>query len=58
MPNLYKRKSASDISWGSEGKEARVLEKFRQLLGRLNEEDRKLVFFVAQKMARGKSEGH
>jgi transcriptional regulator with XRE-family HTH domain len=55
MPNIIKRKNASDIAWGSKGKEARSLEKFRRLLSKTNESDRKLLFFMAQKMARGKS---
>ncbi len=54
LPNIYKRKSASDIAWGSNGKEARLLEKFRRLLSKSSEGDRKLLFFMAQKMARGK----
>src|ERR1700690_161852 len=32
LPNLHKRKTATEIVWGSTGKEARILEKFRQLL--------------------------
>ncbi|MGD0907661.1 MAG: helix-turn-helix transcriptional regulator [Candidatus Acidiferrales bacterium] len=55
MPNIYKRRNAGDAVWGSTGKEARLLEKFRQLLSRTNEGDRKLLFFMARKMARGKS---
>jgi transcriptional regulator with XRE-family HTH domain len=55
LPNIFKRKSAADIAWGSTGKEARLLEKFRRHLSRTNESDRKLLLFMAQKMARGKS---
>jgi transcriptional regulator with XRE-family HTH domain len=55
MPNIYKRKGSGSNAWGSAGKEARLLEKFRQLLSRTNEDDRKLLFFMARKMARGKS---
>jgi len=40
LPNLPKRKSADDIAWGSRGKEARVLGRFRRLLGRIDEGDR------------------
>jgi transcriptional regulator with XRE-family HTH domain len=54
MPRVFKRKSAGELAWGSTGKEARVLEKFRQLLSRTNESDTKLLLFMAQKMARGK----
>jgi transcriptional regulator with XRE-family HTH domain len=52
LPNLLKRKSSDEISWGSSGKEARYLSKLRRLLSKTNEEDRKLVFYMAQKMAR------
>jgi transcriptional regulator with XRE-family HTH domain len=55
MPRVFKRKSAGDIVWGSTGKEARLLEKFRQLLSRADENDLKLLLFMAQKMARGKA---
>ena len=51
LPNLPKRKTASDIAWGSSGKDARVLRKFRRLLSRVHESDRKLILFMAQKMA-------
>jgi transcriptional regulator with XRE-family HTH domain len=55
MPRVFKRKSAGELVWGSAGKEARLLEKFRQLLSRTNENDMKLLLFMAQKMARGKT---
>ena len=58
LPNIYKRKSATDIAWGTTGKEARSLEKFRRLLSRTSESDRKLLFFMAQKMARGRNGAH
>jgi len=51
LPNLPKRKSADDIAWGSRGKDARFLNRFRRLLGRIDEGDRRLLFFVAQKMS-------
>jgi len=57
LPNILKRKSAGEIAWGSSGKDARMLERFRQLLSRTKEGDRKLLLFMAQKMARGKSAG-
>lgn len=55
LPDLPKRKSAGEIAWGNSGKDARTLAKFRRLLGRADEEDRKLLLFMAQKMARGKA---
>ena len=50
-PNLPKRKNDED-AWGSTGKDARYLNKLRRLLGKADEEDRKLVMQMAQKMAR------
>jgi transcriptional regulator with XRE-family HTH domain len=51
LPNLPKRKSADDIVWGSSGKEARLLNKFRRLMDRVEESDRRLLLYMAQKMA-------
>jgi len=51
LPNLPKRKSADDIVWGRSGKEARLLNKFRRLMGRIEEGDRRLLLYMAQKMA-------
>ena len=51
LPNLPKRKSADDIAWGSTGKDARYLGRFRRLLGRIEEGDRRLLLYMAQKMA-------
>jgi len=50
LPNLPKRKSSDEIAWGSVGKEARYLSKLRRVLGRANEQDRKLIMQLAQKM--------
>ena len=51
LPNLPKRKTHGDIAWGSSGKDARVLAKFRRLFSRTAENDLKLLLFMAQKMA-------
>jgi transcriptional regulator with XRE-family HTH domain len=51
LPHLLKRKSSDEIVWGSTGKEARYLNKFRRLLGKTEESDRKLLLDMAQKMA-------
>jgi transcriptional regulator with XRE-family HTH domain len=51
LPNLPKRKTADEIAWGASGKEARFLTMFRKLLGRIDEEDRRLLLYMAQKMA-------
>jgi hypothetical protein len=55
LPRLPKRKSADDIAWGSEGKEARLLAKFCRLFSRMDEDDLGMVLFMAQKMARRKA---
>jgi transcriptional regulator with XRE-family HTH domain len=52
LPNLLKRKSTDDIVWGSKGKEARLLIKFCRLFARMKEDDRGLVLYTAQKMAK------
>lgn len=51
LPNLPKRKSSDDIAFGSTGKEARFLGRFRRMLGRCDDADRRLLLFMAQKMA-------
>ena len=52
VPSLLKRKSSEEGGWGSTGKDARYLNKLRRLLGKSDENDRKLVLHMAQKMAR------
>src|SRR5271169_5609949 len=51
LPNLPKRKSSDDIAWGNAGKDARYLGKLRRLLGKTEAGDRKLILYMAQKMA-------
>ena len=51
VPNLLKRSSSEENAWGSSGKDARYLGKLRRLLGKANEQDRKLILHMAQKMA-------
>jgi transcriptional regulator with XRE-family HTH domain len=55
LPNLPKRKSSDDMAWGSSGKDARYLGKLRRLLAKTEDEDRKLLLFMAQRMAGTKS---
>src|SRR5690348_17340537 len=52
LPNLPKRNSSDETAWGSMGKDARYLNKLRRLLGKSNDEHRKLLLHMAQKMAR------
>ena len=51
-PILPKRKFGDGTEWGSSGKNRRMLYQFQRLLGRAKENDRKLLLFMAQKMAR------
>jgi hypothetical protein len=46
---------ASEIVWGSTGKDARLLAKFLLLFNRIEDWDQRLIFFMAQKMARPKA---
>ena len=55
LPNLPKHKTGADLTWGSSGKDAKVLVRFCRLFSRMKESDRALVFFMAQKMARAKA---
>jgi len=41
--------------WGTEGKDAQMLLRFRTLLGRTDDADVKLLLFMAQKMSQRKS---
>lgn len=51
LPNLPKRATGDDIAWGRSGKDAKMLGRFRRLLGRTNEKNQKILLFMAQKMA-------
>jgi transcriptional regulator with XRE-family HTH domain len=52
-PDVFKRKSSEDDLWGSSGKDAIYLNKLRRLLGKATQEDRKLLLYTVQKMAKG-----
>ena len=54
LPNLPKRRTAGVLIWGDTGKDARTLAKFRQLLSRTDEADRRLLLFMAKKMVKTK----
>ncbi len=51
VPNLLKRKSSDENAWGNSGKDARYLNKLRRVLSKTDDENRKLVMHMAQKMA-------
>jgi transcriptional regulator with XRE-family HTH domain len=48
------RRISTAIAWGDSGKDARTLAKFRQLLGRTDETDRRLLLHMAKKMVKAK----
>jgi len=51
LPNLLKRKASEDLVWGSKGKHANYLHQLRKCLSKAQDEDRKLIMYMAQKMA-------
>jgi len=55
LATLPKRRSGTEIAWGDTGKDARTLAKFRHLLSRADEADRRLLLFMARKMVRPKA---
>lgn len=56
LPNLRKKKTASEMIWGDSGKDARTLTKFRRLLGKTTKDDQLLLLSIAYKMARKNSD--
>jgi transcriptional regulator with XRE-family HTH domain len=54
-PHSGKRKLSTSVAWGDTGKDARLLAKFRHLLSRADESDRRLLLFMAKKMVRPKA---
>ena len=55
LPNIQKRKTGDATAWGSTGKDARWLNKFRRLLSRTDERDRKVLMYMAHQLARWKA---
>jgi transcriptional regulator with XRE-family HTH domain len=51
-PSHPRLRNGREPEWGSSGRDARTLRKFRQLLGKTSEDDRKVLLLIAQKMAR------
>jgi transcriptional regulator with XRE-family HTH domain len=52
--NHPRRHDGNDTAWGRHGRDARTLSKFRLLLSRADEADRKLLLYVARKMVKRK----
>jgi transcriptional regulator with XRE-family HTH domain len=46
-----------DCGWGSSGRDARTLHRFRRLMGRMDQGDLKLLLFMAQKFSQKKKRG-
>ena len=56
IPALPKQEKGASGEWGSSGKRAQVWHRFHTLLSRMDQGDRNLLLFLAQKMAfKGKS---
>jgi len=51
LPELAGRRATKEIAWGSSGKDAHYLNKFRLHLSRMDEDDRSLLLSVAQKIS-------
>ena len=52
LPHLSKRKTTEELALDEESqRELRFFEKVRRLLGRINERDRQLLLYMAQKLA-------
>jgi transcriptional regulator with XRE-family HTH domain len=51
-PTAFKQESSDDGLWGTSGKDAKYLNQLRRLLGKASDQDRKLILYTLQKMAR------
>jgi transcriptional regulator with XRE-family HTH domain len=51
LPNLPKRKTGTDVAWGSSGKDEKMLHQFRRLLSKTNAKNQQILLSMAQKMA-------
>jgi transcriptional regulator with XRE-family HTH domain len=51
-PKTFSAKSSGSNEWGSSGKDAKYLSQLRRLMGKASEQDRKLILYTLQKMAR------
>ena len=57
LPTLPKKTAGEAPEWGASGKRARVWQRFHTLLSRMDQGDRNLLLFLAQKMAyKGKAD--
>jgi transcriptional regulator with XRE-family HTH domain len=56
-PSLQIREPRVELGWGSSGRDARTLHRFRRLMSRADEGDVKLLLFMALKMSRRRKRG-
>jgi transcriptional regulator with XRE-family HTH domain len=54
-PAALPKLNAAAKGWGSSGRDAQTLNKFRRLLSRTNKDEMNLLLFLAQKMAQKKN---
>lgn len=52
---LPKRKGSAENEWGSGGKDARLLARFRHLFSQTDEKNRQMLLFMAQRMVKSRS---
>ena len=52
-PTAFASNGDGSQKWGSQGRDARYLQKLRRLLAKMNADDRKLLLHMTQKMAHG-----
>lgn len=52
LRSLPKSRAGGDMSWGSSGKDAKMLDQFRRVLGRMDGRNLQILLFMVQKMAR------
>lgn len=52
LPSLLKRKPSDEHAWGRSGKDGKFFNSLHRLLAKSNDTDRKLILFMAQKLAK------
>jgi transcriptional regulator with XRE-family HTH domain len=55
IPQPVKRKAAREVLWGGSAKDAAMLAKFRRLFSHMQEEDRRMLLYLAQKMYKARN---
>lgn len=55
LPSLVRQRTKPDFAWGASGRDAPVLSRFRRHLSRMGDHNRRLLMFMAQRMARAVS---